>query len=123
VATENIRLFAAVRGAVLHPKTRHTIGLPPELADNAAEVQQLPSPDVLLIEQESEGSGFLHRMTRSGEMGGDIWHRNIDDAKHQADYEFGALLGEWQAIPDNVTDAYRFATEAVNERANNPKSR
>src|SRR5882724_196945 len=97
VTTGNIRLFATVRANVLHPKTRHVIGLPSELADNGDETQQLPSPDVLVIEQEGEGSVFLYRMTRTGEPGGDTWHQSIDDARHQAEYEYGEVLGEWRA--------------------------
>ncbi len=115
MTTGNIRLFATVRANVLHPKTRHVIGLPSELADNGDETQQLPSPDVLVIEQEGEGSVFLYRMTRTGEPGGDTWHQSIDDARHQAEYEYGEVLGEWRAIPNNVTDAREFAVQTISE--------
>ena len=108
-----MRLFAVVRANVLHPKTQHVIGFPPGLAGNRAEVQKLPSPDVLVITQESEGSVFLYRLTRAGESGGDTWHQSIDDAKHQAEYEFGEALGKWRVVPDDVADAREFAIEAV----------
>lgn len=117
MSTGNIRLLAALRGNVPRPKSRHVIGLPPELGDKGDEAQQLPSPDVLVIEQEGEGSIFLYRMTRTGEPGGDTWHQSIDDAKHQAEFEYGEVLGEWRAIPDDVIDAREFAVEAVSERA------
>lgn len=114
MAIDKIRFFTAVHASVLHPKTLHTIGLPPELAGDAEEeAEQLPSPDVLVIEQESEGNVFLYRMTRTGEPGGDTWHQSVDDAKHQAEYEYGGLLGEWRAIPDDATDAREFAVEEV----------
>jgi hypothetical protein len=108
------RLFTAVHAEVLHPKTRHTIGLPSELGGDAEEAEELPSPDVLVIEQESEGSVFLYRMTRTGEPGGDTWHQSIEDAKHQAEYEYGGLLGEWRPVPDTIADARAFAVEAIN---------
>jgi hypothetical protein len=117
VAKDNIRLFAVLRAAVLHPKTRHLVGLPRELTDNGGEPEQLPSPDVLVIEQEGEGSIFLYRVTRTGEPGGDTWHQSIDDAKHQAEYEYGEVLGEWHAIPEEVTDAREFAVEALIKQA------
>jgi hypothetical protein len=112
-----VRLFAIVHANVLHAKTRHLIGLPEELAGIGDELHQLPSPDVLLIEQESEGNVFLYRMTRSGEPAGDTWHQSVDDAKHQANYEYGDTLGEWRAIPDDVSDPRDFAVQAVNAGA------
>ena len=117
VATENIRLFAIVHANVLHPKARHVIGMPHELVDEGSKAEPLPSPNVLVIEQESEGSIFLYRMTRTGEPSGDTWHQSIDDAKHQAEYEYGEVLGEWRAIPEDVTDSRGFAVEALNRQA------
>jgi hypothetical protein len=108
MTTGNARLVAIVRARVLHPKTRHGIGLPADLTD-ALEVHPLPPPDVLLIEQDGPTSVFLYRWTRSGEFSGDTHHASIDEAKHQADFEFGAALGAWMPIPEEVTDAREFA--------------
>ena len=113
VGARSVRLFALVSAHVLHPKTRHVIGWPPELSDEGSEVQHLPSPDVLVIEQESEGSVFLYRMTRTGAASGDTWHQSIEDAKHQAEHEYGKGLGEWRAVPDDVADARGFAIETI----------
>jgi hypothetical protein len=106
--TTNARLVALVRARVLHPKTRHSIDLPAEPTD-ALEAHPLPLPDVLVIEQEGPTSIFLYRRNRSGEFGGDTHHAGIDEAKHQADFEFGAPLSAWMPIPEEVTDARDFA--------------
>lgn len=116
MATEKIRLFAAVHADVLHPKTRHVVGLPYELRANGDGAEQLPSPDVLVIAQEGDGSIFLYRMTRNGGAAGDTWHQSVDDAKYQAEYEYGEVLGEWQAIPEAVADARDFAVESIGKK-------
>ena len=108
-----VRFFAILRAAVLHPRTRHTLGFPSELSGVTDDAQQLPGPVVLVIEVESKGNVFLYRMTRSGEPGGDTWHQSVDDAKHQAKYEYGDVLGEWQAIPVDVIDAREYAVKVV----------
>jgi hypothetical protein len=113
--TRSNRFFATVRAAVLHPRTRHTLGFPPELTRVTNGAPQLPSPDVLVIEEECEGNVFLYRMTRSGEAGGDTWHQSINDAKHQAEYEYGDVLGEWKVVPDDVLDARDFAVKAIGD--------
>ena len=74
--------------------------------------EQMPAPDVLVIEQEDEGSVFLYRVTRSGQSGGDTWHQSIDDAKHQAHFEYGEVLGEWYDIAGDEADARDFAVRA-----------
>lgn len=109
----NIRLFAAIHGDVLHPKAHHVIGFPTEIGADNNKIQKLPSPDVLVIEQEAEGSVFLYRMTRGGKPGGDTWHQSINDAKHQAEYEYGQVLGDWQPIPESAVDARDFAIKTI----------
>ncbi len=113
VMARNVRLFAVVRAQVLHPRVRHLVGFPPELAEGADDAQPLPWPHVLVIEEESPGSVFLYRMTQSGESGGDTWHQSVDDAKHQADYEYGDAVGDWNEVPDDVPNAREFAVAAV----------
>ncbi len=68
------------------PKTRLYIGLPPELDPNPAARQMMETPDVLVIEQDDNGF-FLYRFTAAGVFAGDTWHLNLEDAKHQANFE------------------------------------
>lgn len=108
-----IRLFASLRQGS-QGKTSHRVGYPPGV-NRATEDSgtQLPSPDVVVLEQESEGNCFLYRLTKAGLPGGDTWHQSIDDAKHQADFEYGEALGEWREVPPEVPDAQEFALAAV----------
>src|SRR5690606_28078669 len=101
--------FAPVRQGS-RGKTIHRLGYPPGLngAGNDPETR-LPSPDVVLLEEESERNFFLYRLTKGGLFGGDTWHQSVDDAKYQADFEYGKALGEWREIPPEVSDAPEFA--------------
>ena len=116
MASENIRLFAVVRAQGLRPSVRHVVGFPPELTGSQDEAESLSIPDILVIDEESEGSVFLYRLSRGGEPCGDTWHQSIDDARHQAKYEYGNALEEWQHVPDDVSDPQEFALAAVRSR-------
>ena len=113
VMAGSVRLFAIVHAQVLHPRVRHRLGLPPELTEGADDAQLLPQPHVLVIEEESQGSVFLYRMTQRGEPGGDTWHQSVEDAKDQAVYEYGDAVGAWNEIPADVPDAREFAVAAT----------
>jgi hypothetical protein len=114
------RVFAMVHASKLHPRTLHMAGLPPELAGGVETRKSLPAPDVLLIEQESERSVFLYRLTRTGAPGGDTWHESVEDAKYQAEFELGDVIGDWQQIPTEVADARAFVVRAVGETSGPP---
>jgi hypothetical protein len=45
---------------------------------------------------------MLYRYTADGTFAGDTWHQSLDDAKGQADFEYGKALGSWQQIPEDV---------------------
>ena len=92
------------------PKVRQLVGLPPEIAGPEAEQQQLPWPRVLVLEEEP-GGYYLYRYTETGEFGGDTWHMNLEDAKHQAVFEFGDRLGPWREVPEDVADPIAFALQ------------
>lgn len=94
-------------------RVRHYVGLPNGLAGGNDSVD-LPLPAVVLMEPDEDGGIILLRLTRTGEFGGDTWHDNEDDARDQAEYEFGAALGPWTEIPDDVEDAEDFAVSQVN---------
>lgn len=110
MASIDVRLVAVVHARVLHPATRHGVGLPTEPSE-ASKSSTLPAPDVLLLEQEGPGSVFLSRLTRAGEFGGDTWRATVKDAKRQAEFEYGSALGPWTEVPAHVTDARQFAID------------
>jgi len=66
----------------------------------------------LIIEQTPEGF-FLYTFPKDG-FAGDTWHQTLDDAKHQASYEFGGGLEPWVAIPADISDLRAFARENSN---------
>ena len=70
----------------------------------------MPDAKWLVIE-ESGASYFLYRYTGSGEFAGDTWHVALEDAHHQAKYEYGSQAGDWVEVPPSVDDAVQFARE------------
>jgi hypothetical protein len=68
----------------------------------------MPTARVLSIEATDERA-FLYRWLDDGTCVGDTWHRNIEDAKHQAVYEFGKGLGTWREVPAGTEDLVAFA--------------
>jgi hypothetical protein len=80
-------------------KSRHLIGLPSDLSGE--EQKFLPKAEVLLIEEKRDGT-FLYRYTSIGDFCGDTWHRNIEDAKHQVEFEFGDQDYNWVDIPESL---------------------
>lgn len=70
-------------------------------------------PVVLLIDQQSEGF-YLLGYAADGAFTGDTWHRDLDEAKGQAEFAYGPYLGEWNAIPDDTEDPVRFVLDRGN---------
>jgi len=62
---------------------------------------------LLVISTENDGI-FLVRYAPDGEFAGDTWHQTIDEAKRQATFEYGELVGPWTAIPSDVQDIASF---------------
>ncbi len=65
-----------------------------------------PTPEVVItvdfvIVQEGPGSYFLESSVRSGDYGGDSWHSSLDDALHQAEFEYGITKDEWTDVEDS----------------------
>ncbi len=58
-------------------------------------------PKVVLLLAHEDGP-MLYRYTATGAFAGDTWHKSLDDAKGQAEFEYGEALGSWQQIPDKV---------------------
>ena len=71
----------------------------------------MPLPDVLLLEATDDAGVMLFRWTSSGDFGGDTWHESLEDAKHQAEYEYGSSLGNWVEVPEDVKDANEYAIQ------------
>jgi hypothetical protein len=90
----------------LIPRVRHLVGLPPELS--GGEPQELMPPARLLVIKESHGQLFLFRYDEAGNFAGDTWHRNLEDAKHQVEFEYGPLVTDWEEVPPDVDDAVAF---------------
>lgn len=65
-------------------------------------------PHVLLAECDGV-SVMLYRYCGDGEFCGDTWHASLEDAQHQAEYEYGKALGPWLRVPTDVADAHRYA--------------
>ena len=101
--------FAVIRARLLKPRVEHRVGLPTELAGTIREGDRLAFPEILVIEKKSEGNVFLFRLTRDGSPCGDTWHQSIEDARHQAEYEYGDVAGSWQPIPQTIVDPQDYA--------------
>jgi hypothetical protein len=84
--------------------------------------KMLPLADVvLLVADEGSGPGagaMLFRYTAHGEFGGDTFHPSLGAAHEQAREEYGAALGEWVDVPDDVADAHAFAVAYAHDRLN-----
>ncbi|MGA3010880.1 MAG: hypothetical protein ABSD72_11530 [Terracidiphilus sp.] len=65
----------------------------------------------LLVIEECPDGIFLYRYGTHGEFAGDTWHMNVDDAKHQASFEYGDLVQEWIDVPADVEDVVTFGLQ------------
>src|ERR1700719_328541 len=84
----------------------HHSGFPYELGAGSPR-RTLPAARFLTIELTAAGF-FLFRFAEDGVCAGDTWHASIDEAKDQANYEYGNALGRWLDIPDDTPDAVRW---------------
>jgi hypothetical protein len=102
-----MRLLATISGGIEAPKVKHYAGLPPELTEGKDTRKELGGARFLVIEENTDGI-FLYRYGTQGECVGDTWHMNVDDAKHQASYEYGNSVKEWSSVPAEVEDVVAF---------------
>ncbi len=109
------RLVATVTGRPAELRTKHYRGLPPELTDGQDARKMMGWPAVLLIREEGDGSASLYRYTAEREIAGDTWHETLDDAKHQAEFEFAPHYSEWVAVPPNIEDPVAYALSRMKE--------
>ena len=104
------RLMTLVERPEGKPLSRHFRGLPPELTDGNDNRKELAWPRVIVIEEKPSGI-FLFRFADNGSCVGDTWHMSVEEAKKQAEYEYGNFLAEWQRVPSDVDDPVAFALE------------
>lgn len=102
-----MRLLAIISNAGEASKVKHYAGLPPALTGGKDVRQELGRARFLVIEENPDGI-FLYRYGVHGECVGDTWHMNVDDAKHQALYEYGDSVEEWADVPAEVEDVVVF---------------
>jgi hypothetical protein len=109
-----MRLLAIVPIGGAGSKVGHFTGLPPALTDGKDTRQQMGGARFAVIEDTAEGV-FLYRYGSGGEFVGDTWHQSIDDAKHQAVFEYGDSISTWSEIPPAVQDVVEFGINQLGQ--------
>lgn len=97
------RLVSILSAVPTSTKVKHYQGAPPELTGGTDTRQVMGSPAFLVIEASPDGV-FLYRYDGAGRCVGDTWHMNVDDAKHQANYEYEGLVQDWHDVSAEVED-------------------
>jgi len=80
--------------------------------DQSAHEEILSSPRILIIEEKHDGI-FINRYMENGSWVGDTWHKTIEEAKHQAEFEFGVKTDAWEEVPIEVTDKFKYIFEQI----------
>lgn len=75
--------------------TTHTVAT----ADGPA---ACPAPSYVVIE-EQEGAFYLFRYTREGHCIADTWHLSVEEAKAQAEFEYGIEEADWSEITEYLS--------------------
>ena len=104
--SDPVRYQVALIGEVGELRTRHAAGLP------GGPQEELPRPDVLVLEVQPDGAAMLFRFTAGGAFCGDTWHESAADAREQAAWEYEGALGMWAPVPPGYADAeaaHRYA--------------
>jgi hypothetical protein len=107
-----MRLLAFIPSSGESSTVKHFTGLPPALAGGKDARQEMGRACFLIIEETPEGV-FLYRYGVQGKFAGDTWHLNIDDAKSQATYEYGASITTWSEVPAEVQDVIAFGVNQL----------
>jgi hypothetical protein len=86
-------LRAVVKGST--GKTKHTVG---EFVEGKpVAVKSLPVPAWVEISAE-DGAFYLLHFNANGTCVADTWHQTLDEAKRQAEFEFGITPDEWTSV-------------------------
>ncbi len=102
-----MRLLATISNRIEPSQVKHYAGLPPAPTGGKDTRQELGGARFLVIEESPDGI-LLCRYGAGGGFVGDTWHMNVDDAKHQAWYEYGESVEEWVEVPREVDDVVAF---------------
>ena len=90
-----LRLRATVREVT--GLTIHSIGTIKDGLPVATEI--LPPAEWVEISSDDESRGVsLFYFNKDGECFADGWHMTIDEAKRQANFEYGILSTDWQEV-------------------------
>jgi hypothetical protein len=77
----------------------------------------LPRPDVLVMEVQQDGCATLFRYAADGEDCGMSWHDSVEEAKYDAAQEYSeAIVGQWQPVPEDETEAHAFVIRQADAR-------
>ena|SRR5688572_13285906 len=106
-----IRLTAKVIGHPFEAKVKHYRGLPPALTGGADLREPVGPPELIAIEEKPDGV-FMFRFGPNGQVVGDTWHMTVEEAKQQAQGEFGDVLSDWTLVPHDVEDLFSFGLKA-----------
>jgi hypothetical protein len=92
-----MKWYATVRSAT--GQVRHYVG-PVARHDGTLGGALMPSAVRVEIEEDQTGTGnfFLLRYGPKDEFAGDTWHQTLDEAKGQAEFEFGILASDWREV-------------------------
>jgi hypothetical protein len=77
--------------------TRHSVGTIE--GGELIELRRLPVPAWVEIVQDDEAFFLLHFSAQGGCFA-DTWHPSLQDAQRQAEFEFGILPTQWEAVPE-----------------------
>ncbi len=83
---------------------RQFSGLPPELTGGIDQRRPMPMAKVLIVRQDPTGSIYLYRYAADGAFAGDTWHGDVEEAKHQAEFEYGCAVDDWHPVPVDTID-------------------
>lgn len=106
-------LYALITKAAPH-RTRHYCGLPPEVAGHEDSRVELPAAAFVVLDTSSEGV-FLYRYDSEGRFAGDTWHKSVEEAKHQAAYEYSVSDGDWRVMPSGTRDPVEYVLKFVRD--------
>jgi hypothetical protein len=78
----------------------------------------LPFPDIVIIQRDLiDTTGFfLFRYLIDGTDAGDTWHETLEEAKGQADFEYGDSIDEWIEIPEDVNDPLEYCLQQLRKK-------
>lgn len=86
-----------------HPPARHFAGAPLETGLGDGGQQRLRWPRLALIVEREDGY-YLERLLADGTVVGDTSHEDVQEAREQAEWEYGKLLGAWLDVPEELPE-------------------